>query len=330
MGQDRTEADMMADMDMDNGKNIVNDPDEWDNFQDKLKDLKEKDVNDIDQEDIDFILKSVGGLKEHFLNEIHKEDGNKDEVELFKEDLEYYYNRFFKGFKEEEKLFEYLEDKSQDYFYSKKMYQLCLLRGKLYSDKRNEDKESSSNLDLSKDLLGHLRLTLFIDFFETFPRFFETIFLRHMLESDNYKKEIRGRPNITREWYNLLAIVVSPLIKHDTLQKDLFNLRNDIAHSTFLVDGKELYIYFIKKNYNEKGDVELKTKDMENEIETIKRFQNCVIVISTEFDIRLLEKFKNVKDNEKLLKRWKHFFDIYLKYWLQLSSDSETKNQSID
>jgi len=287
-------------MGIEDGKNIVTDDEMFDEFKSKLKEIEE---SGYDEDKIKYVIREIEGLKEHYIGEL-EELMDKDKIEKFEEDLEYYFGKFFDKFDNKSELFKYLENHTNKYFFNKKIFQLSHLRGRLYND---ENPDEGSIDDIHEDLLNHLRLMLFLNYFESFPRYFEPIFFVNMIESEKYQDHTHGR---ARKWYDFLSMLTCELFEHETIQSELFDLRNNLAHSEFIVeDGKLCF-----PNDSDDSD----TVPIDDKIELIKKFEKVVILISTEFDIRMLNLYYEIEQRNEALKLWKNYIDKYVDYWLQI------------
>lgn len=299
-------------------KNIENDPELHTEFIRRLNKIKNKDR--YEKEDVEYIIEKVKGLQDFYYSELEEVKEAKN-IDQFKQDLDYFFDKFFSKYEDPVKLFEHLEYHNKDFVYSNKILQLYHMRRMLHTQRDSDN----HLIGIHDDLLNNLKLMLFLNYFELFPRYIEPIFFDGMIGSKNYNYTMnkKGVPK-ARIWYNSLSMLTHEIIDYETIQGRLFNLRNKLAHSeSFVEGGKFIYLKFPenkedKESFKEKNIKYLPTKkDIFKELETIDVFQKLVIIISTDFDLRILRLYNKINEvSDEAFRAWKKYVDNYINYWL--------------
>ena len=260
---------------------------------------------------MEYIIREINLLKISFLNRFESKY-----QEIIMRNLDKFYGPFFNYFNDYNQLFNYLYQNSDELFYLKKIYQLSHSFGIL-----DDDDDGGIKKYMHIEINNFLKMLLYLDSFETFPRFLEPVIkLFWHIES---KHIWRGKYS-TREYYNYInEIIPSFSIDRNEMDKFFFTLRNEVAHSSILFFEKE--INFIKHIDTEdtrkrKALVEIPLDEI---FTKINFFLNLVIIYSTEFDLRLLKLYSS---QQNIYNSWMRYFKIYIEAWQKIGTVPESKD----
>lgn len=309
--------------------NIVKDKDRFKKFKslldEEFKSL-EKDRSFSNLSHMDKIIKELKCLKGFYLQWFTTTEMFRNDAKIIKGNVQSLYDLFFNSFqKNNHELLRFLNEKSMDYFFLRKISQLCHYHG-VFTD---ELKPKSA---IPPEFKTYFQLSLFLDFFETFPRFIQPI-LEPLWFSERGHFFDRDR-NITRDRYRIFEKIIKDsflarlyLTKSSVSEKEgekkskrldcYFDLRNTLAHATVIFESDDLLLFDPGKSLSDEGQ-KTEKKSIGPILEKIEAFEKFVIVYATELDIRLLK--LSLSKDDSIFPEWMEYFKIYNDAWQKIGS----------
>jgi len=288
--------------------NIVKDKKRFNRFKKMLEEecsRLEKTKSFSEQKHLSQIIDEIKCLKSYFQMRLERDlDVSKQENNT---NLQSLYDKYFDSYTSKKELLEDLKKESDNFFFNRKMSQLCHSYG-VFQEHINE------NNKVSIECKNYFRFLLFQDYFETFPKLLRPVLKRVWTERNKHRWI---EPFSTREFYNLFSWIVSDeTINHENIKNMYSKLRNDIAHTTVLLGESDLQLHE-RGRFNKKRE-EIKGMGLEDIMKQIDVFEMVAIIYSTELDFRLLN--LGLKKDDSYFKEWKEFFKNYRSEWQKIGA----------
>ena len=255
-------------------------------------------------------------MKYYFQDKLRKQM-DKDNYNKFISGMDAIYTDFFRSLPKL-KIFSYLQEETDQYFFLRKMYQLCHCHGVFNDDILGVEK-------IPTNVKYYFYLHLFLDFFESFPKFLAPVIKKIWIKSAGHiwKPSYTAR-EIYRIWLSRYGSKYSIGVKYSILDNYYCELRNDIAHGTVLFDDNNLDLrvkhwetWSKDKKTNYRNDIRNeKTADLVKQFTT---FNYIAIIYCTEFDLRLLKLgLENHLDGH--CPEWNEYMKIYNESWQKIGN----------